>query len=117
MPHEEACHMSEARFFKANLDGPAPERLPEAKDPETLDADNEDVAGEEDTQGKEQNKTQPTRRNAAQAGRGEIGRGSQQALEGFCYHVLSHSKLMTSVSVSGCTGRCMQCLTSVPIVR
>ena len=38
---QEACHMSEARFFKPNLDGPASERLPEAKDPEMVDAEDE----------------------------------------------------------------------------
>ena len=35
----EAHHMSEAQFFKPNLDGPASERLPEAKEPELVSAD------------------------------------------------------------------------------
>ena len=41
--------MSEARFFKPNLDGPASERLPEAKDPEMVDAEDENKeSGSED---------------------------------------------------------------------
>ena len=54
---QEACHMSEARFFKPNLDGPASERLPEAKDPEMVDAEDENKktdSGEENSDGEHQ---------------------------------------------------------------
>ena len=44
---EEAHHMTEAQFFKPNLDGPASERVPEAREPELVDADKE-IQGDEE---------------------------------------------------------------------
>ena len=58
---QEACHMREARFFKPNLDGPASERSPEAKDPQMVDAEDEykkTDSDEEDSDGELQRGTE-----------------------------------------------------------
>ena len=49
--------MTEAQFFKPNLDGPASERVPEAREPDLVDTDKE-VQGEEEAGSVEQEASQ-----------------------------------------------------------
>ena len=50
---EEAHHMSEAQFFKPNLDGPASQRVPEAREPEFVEADKDTQGDEEEGSGEQ----------------------------------------------------------------
>ena len=50
---EEAHHMTEAQFFKPNLDGPASERVPEATEPDLVTADKDTQGAEEGASGEQ----------------------------------------------------------------